>query len=50
MLFRSVLNRSDSAKAVGGLPTGSLTDQLTGDMLSGPSVMVPARGARVLVQ
>ncbi|HRI48959.1 MAG TPA: alpha-amylase family glycosyl hydrolase [Pseudomonadota bacterium] len=45
-----VLNRSDSAKAVGGLPTGSFTDQLTGDMLSGPSVMVPPRGARVLVQ
>jgi glycosidase len=45
-----LLNRSDSAKAVGGLVTGSLTDQLTGEMVSGPSVMVPARGARVLIQ
>ena len=44
-----VLNRSDSAKSVGGLPGGSLTDELSGEVVMGPSVMVPARGSRVLV-
>jgi len=44
-----VLNRSDSAKSVGGLPGGSYTDELSGDQVDGPSVMVPARGSRVLV-
>lgn len=43
------LNRSDSAKSVGGLPGGMLKDELTGEMVTGPSVMVPARSARILV-
>ena len=44
-----VLNRGDAAASVGGLPGGAYTDELTGERLSGPSVMVPARGSRVLV-
>ena len=44
-----VLNRSDSPASVGGLPGGSYTDELSGDQVDGPSVMVPARGSRVLV-
>jgi len=44
-----VLNRGDSPASVGGLPGGSYTDELTGDQIEGPSVMVPARGSRVLV-
>jgi glycosidase len=43
-----ILNRSDSAQSVGGLPTGNFTDQISGATVSGPSVMVPARGVRVL--
>jgi len=42
------INRSDAAKTVTGLPAGALTDQLTGEALSGPSLTVPARSARVL--
>ena len=42
------LNRSDTAKSVGGLPSVALTDQMTGDMLMGPSVMVPPRTARIM--
>jgi hypothetical protein len=43
------LNRSDSAQQVTGLPSGALTDQLGGGMVMGPSLMVPARTAMVLV-
>ncbi|HRI10693.1 MAG TPA: alpha-amylase family glycosyl hydrolase, partial [Nannocystaceae bacterium] len=43
-----VLNRSDAAQSVGGLPAGSLSDELGGGMVQGPTVMVPARGAMVL--
>ena len=42
------LNRSDVAQSVGGLPGGSLTDELGGGAVQGPTVMVPARGALVL--
>lgn len=44
-----LLNRSDSAKSVGGLPGGAFTDALSGAGVQGPSVMVPARGSMVLV-
>jgi glycosidase len=44
------VNRSDAAKSVGGLPATALTDQMTGEALAGPTVMVPARTARVLTQ
>ena len=43
-----VLNRSDSAKSVGGLPTGSFSDALSGETVSGPTVSVPARSARLM--
>ena len=41
-------NRSDGAKTFGGLPSGAWKDALTGESISGPSVSVPARSARVL--
>ncbi|MDB4964727.1 MAG: uncharacterized protein JWN44_416 [Myxococcales bacterium] len=44
------VNRSDSAKTVTGLPAGTLNDQMTGEALTGPSLTVPARSARVLTQ
>ena len=47
MVFVAV-NRGDSAQSVGNLPGGSLTDLLNGGTVSGPSVMVPARSARIL--
>ncbi len=43
------VNRSDSEQSVGGLPGGELYDELNDEMVSGPSVSVPARSARVLV-
>jgi glycosidase len=43
------INRSDSGQSVGGLPSGSLTDLLTGAMVTGPSINVPARHAMILV-
>jgi glycosidase len=42
------INRSDAPATVSGLPSGALTDQLTGEALTGPSVSVPARSARVM--
>ena len=42
------INRSDAAASVSGLPAGALTDQMTGESLTGPTVSVPARTARVL--
>jgi len=44
-----VLNRSDSTKPVGGLPAHALTDAMTGDALTGPTVSVPPRSFRVFV-
>ncbi|WAS97722.1 alpha-amylase family glycosyl hydrolase [Nannocystis punicea] len=43
------VNRSDAAKSIGGLPAMALKDELTGEMVEGPTVMVPARSARILV-
>ena len=45
-----VVNRSDSAKMVGGLPGGNFTDGITGETVAGPTVMIPARGVRVMTQ
>ena len=42
------VNRSDAQQSVDGLPSGSLTDLLNGGSVSGPSVTVPARSARIL--
>jgi glycosidase len=42
------VNRSDAAKTMGGLPSGALTDGVSGDVLSGPNIAVPARTIRVL--
>lgn len=44
-----VINRSDGDKSVSGVPSGALTDLLTGAAVSGPTVNVPARSAVVLV-
>ena len=35
-------------QTVGGIPAGDYTDELTGDMVSGPQVQVPPRSALVL--
>ena len=43
------VNRSDSAKDVGGLPSGALTELVTGAAVSGPSFSVPARQTRIFV-
>jgi glycosidase len=43
------INRGDAATSVSGLPGAALKDELTGEMVMGPSVMVPARSARILV-
>ncbi len=43
-----MVNRSDADKTVGGLPVGPIKDEISGDMLTGPSVNVPARGFRIL--
>ena len=42
------INRADSAKTVSGLPAMSLTDQVSGGMVSGPTLSVPARGFVIL--
>lgn len=43
------INRGDAAADVGGVPDGSFLDALSGDMVGGGTVNVPARSARVLV-
>jgi len=42
------INRSDATVSVSGLPSATLTDQMTGETLTGPTVSVPARSARVM--
>ncbi|MFO0550144.1 MAG: alpha-amylase family glycosyl hydrolase [Polyangiaceae bacterium] len=44
-----VINRGDGQASVGGLPSQGFTDELDGSSVSGPSVSVPARSARILV-
>ncbi len=43
------INRSDSQQNAGGLPSGSLKELVTGTTVTGPSIALPPRQARVLV-
>lgn len=43
-----VINRADSPRSAEGLPDAELTDGLSGAVVSGPTVDVPARSALVL--
>ena len=43
------LNRADAERSAGGLPGGDYEDLLTGQVVSGPSVELPARTSMVLV-
>lgn len=45
-----LLNRGDTSKTVSGLPAAMLTDELLGGTVTGPSVTVPPRSARILTQ
>ena len=42
------INRGDSDESVSGLPSQSLSDLVNQTSVSGPSVNIPARSARVL--
>lgn len=44
-----LINRGDGTQQVGGVPNGSYEDLIAGAAVSGPSVSVPARSARILV-
>lgn len=44
------INRGDSDETVGGLPGQSMQDLLNASSVSGPSVLIPARSARVLMK
>lgn len=44
-----VLNRADSPQSVSGLPSQAFFDEISGQNVSGPTVQVPARSARILV-
>jgi glycosidase len=44
------LNRGDADVTVSGLPAGALRDEYADVTVSGPTVLVPARSARVLVR
>lgn len=43
------VNRSDTAKTVTSLPSGSLTELVTDAATSGPTVSIPARKTRIFV-
>jgi glycosidase len=43
------INRGDGDKSIGGLPSGALTELITGAAVTGPSYTVPARQTRVFV-
>lgn len=43
------INRGDSAADVNGLPSGALSDLLSGSSVSGPSINIPPRSAMILV-
>ncbi|MBL9101249.1 MAG: hypothetical protein JNL82_09835 [Myxococcales bacterium] len=43
------LNRGDAAADVSGVPAGQYLDELSGEMVDGGALSVPARSARVLV-
>ena len=42
------INRSDTQQQVTGLPSGALTDQLSGSSVTGPSISIPPRTSMVL--
>jgi len=42
------VNRGDGSATASGLPGGALTDELTGESLSGPDVSMPPRSSRIL--
>ncbi len=44
------INRGDSDKTVSGLPSGALTELVTGTSLNGPSATIPPRQTRVFVR
>ena len=44
------INRGDGEATVSGVPAGSYKDELTGAMVEGANVSVPARSARILVK
>jgi hypothetical protein len=41
------INRGDSDANIGGLPSGALTELVTGTMTTGPNATVPARQTRI---
>jgi glycosidase len=43
------VNRSDADKSVGSLPSGALTELVTGAAANGPSATIPARQTRIFV-
>ncbi len=45
-----VINRGDGQDSVSGLPSGTLTNQLTGQTVTGPTVNIPARTSMILTQ
>jgi len=45
-----VVNRGDTSQQAAGLPSGALTDLISGSAVTGPSVTVPARSSMILVQ
>ncbi|TKD13267.1 hypothetical protein E8A74_01580 [Polyangium fumosum] len=44
------INRGDTQGSVGNLPSGNLTNLLTGQAVSGPTVNLPPRSSMILVQ
>ncbi|HUS67427.1 MAG TPA: DUF3459 domain-containing protein, partial [Kofleriaceae bacterium] len=43
-----LVNRSDTTQSVTGLPTQTLKDEISGEMVTGPAVSMPPRSVRVL--
>jgi glycosidase len=41
------INRGDTAKTIGGLPSGALNEEVTGTTVQGPGATIPARQTRV---
>lgn len=42
------LSRGDQAQKVGGLPSQALTDELSGEVVTGPEIELPPRSVRIL--
>jgi glycosidase len=43
-----LVNRSDTTQSVSGLPTQTLKDEVSGEMVTGPAVSMPPRSFRIL--